>query len=215
VILGVSVFGGFVLVSFKESPGELSQVELKRIVIEFLNITDVADGRWDGTVEVEEVYDHKLGGKIMVVNFTTVNAVHPHFMCEAVEHHIAVITLNAKGQVTTAFCVEGSFHDGKIWDLINQRWAQQAMISEQQAVQVGREFLDGIGYTTGKVLSAKLETKNPNFYWHDLAELERPDIEGLMLCWIIRFEQAHRLGHFFEVWINAHTGEVIGGTQCL
>jgi hypothetical protein len=66
-------------------------------------------------------------------------------------------------------------------------------ISEQQAVQVGREFLDGIGCTTGKVLSVKLETKNPNFYWHDLAELERPDIEGLMLCWVIRFEQAHRV----------------------
>jgi hypothetical protein len=76
VILGVSVFGGLVLVSFKESPGELSQVELKRIVIEFLNITDVADGRWDGTVEVEEVYDHKLGSKVMVVNFNTINAVH-------------------------------------------------------------------------------------------------------------------------------------------
>jgi hypothetical protein len=46
------------------------------------------------------------------------------------------------------------------------------MISEQQATQTGRGFLDGIGYITGKVLFTKLEEKTPNFYWHDLAGLE-------------------------------------------
>ena len=51
-------------------------------------------------------------------------------------------------------------------------------------------------------------------HWHDLAELEKPNIQGLRLCWIIRFEQAYRPSHFFEVWIDSHTGEVIGGTQC-
>jgi len=43
---------------------------------------------------------------------------------------------------------------------------------------------------------------------------EEPDVQGLRLCWIIRFEQAYRPGHFFEVWIDAYTSEVIGGTQC-
>jgi hypothetical protein len=193
---------------------ELQIDALKGHIIEFLRITDVPSGVWDGTVEVKEVYDHKLGGKVMVVKYTTANAGHPRFFLEAVEQHIAVITLNMKGEVMSAFCVSGSFHDGKIWDLLNQRWIQQAMISEQQAIYIGGDFLDGIGYTTGKVLFTKLEEKNPNFYWHDLAELEKPDMQGLRLCWIIRFEQAYRPGHFFEVWIDAYTGEVMGGMQC-
>jgi hypothetical protein len=87
-------------------------------------------------------------------------------------------------------------------------------ISEQQATQTGREFLDSIGYTTGKVLFTKLEEKTPNFYWYDLLNLEKPDIQGLRLCWVVRFEQAYRPGHFFEVWIDSHTGKVIGGAQC-
>lgn len=99
---------------------------LEAIMIEFLKTTDVADSGWDGTVEITEVYDHKLGGKVIVVNYTTMNAVHPHFMCEAIEHHTAVITLNEEGEVMSAFCVWGSFHGpDKIWDLINQRWIQK------------------------------------------------------------------------------------------
>ncbi len=103
---------------------ELQIDVLKGLVVEFLKTTDVSNGGWDGTVEVKEIYDHKLGGKVMVVKYTTANAVHPHFMCEAIEHHTAVITLNEKGEVVSAFCVWGSFHDGKIWDLLNQRWIQ-------------------------------------------------------------------------------------------
>jgi len=101
---------------------EPSVTELETVVAEFLKTTDVANVLWDDTVEIIEIYDHKLGGKVVVVNYTTMNAVHPHFMCEAIEHHTAVITINEKGEVVSAFCVWGSFHDGKIWDLVNQRW---------------------------------------------------------------------------------------------
>lgn len=104
---------------------QLDEAELEMIIIEFLKTTDVANGTWDGTVNILEVYDHKLGGKVVVVNYTTMNAVHPHFMCEAIEHHTAVITLNEKGEVLSAFCVWGTFHDGRIWDLLNQRWIQR------------------------------------------------------------------------------------------
>ena len=104
---------------------ELQMDVLKRIVIDFLKTTDVPNGGWDSTVEVKEVYDHKLGGKVMVVKYTTVNAGHPGFFLEAIEHHIAVITLNMRGEVVSAFCVWGGFHDSKIWDLLNQRWIQQ------------------------------------------------------------------------------------------
>jgi hypothetical protein len=94
-------------------------------------------------------------------------------------------------------------------------------ITEQQAVDLGREFLDEIvgEGRTGKVLSIKLleASEIPDgylYYWHNLAGLEEPDVSGLKLCWLIRFEQAHRPGHFFDVLVNAHTGQVIGGMQC-
>lgn len=116
-----------------DSPSFLLEVEkvepqmgiLEMIVIEFLKTTDVADGGWDGTVEIKEVYDHKLGGAVVVVGYTTVNAIHPHFAAEAIEHHTSVITINEKGEVVSAFCVWGNFHDNKIWDLINQIWIQK------------------------------------------------------------------------------------------
>lgn len=104
---------------------EPSLADLESIVIEFLKTTDVANGSIL-SMEILEVYDHELGGKIAVVNYTTANAVHPHFMCEAIEHHTAVITLSKKKQVVSAFCVWGSFHDCKIWDLPNHRWIQKA-----------------------------------------------------------------------------------------
>jgi len=218
-VLGVSLLGGLVLgYSLLKgrlgSQGDLSQSELEKIVIDFLKTTDVSSSLWNDTVEIIEIYDHKLGGKVIVVNYTTVNAVHPHFMCEAIEHHTAIIMLNEKGQVMSAFCVWGSFHEGKNWDLINQRWIYQTIISEKEAVQIGRSFLNSIGCTAGQVLFTNLEEKTPNFYWHDLADLEKPDVQGSRLCWIVRFEQAYRPGHFFEVWIDASTSVVIGGTQC-
>jgi len=105
---------------------EPSEAELEIIIIEFLKTTDVANSLWEDTVEIIEVYEHKLGGKVVVVNYTTVNAVHPHFMCEAIEHHTAVITINEKEEVVSAFCIWGSFHvHGKIWDLVNQRWVPE------------------------------------------------------------------------------------------
>ena len=81
-------------------------------------------------------------------------------------------------------------------------------------IQIGKSFLDGINYTAGKVLFTTLEEKTPNFYWHDLAKLEKPNTQGFRFCWIIRFEQAYRPGHFFEVWVDAETSQVIGGGQC-
>ncbi len=186
---------------------------LKTILIEFLNTTDVSKGGLFN-VEILEAYEHKLGGQVVVINYTTANTGHPDFVAEEIEHYTAVITLNAKGEVVSAFCFWGSFHTGGIWDLLNQRWIQHVTISEKQAAETGKNFLDGIGYTTGKVLFAGLEEKAPNFYWNDLAGLEKPDIQGLTLCWIVRFEQAYRPDHFFAVWIDAYTGMVVGRMQC-
>lgn len=102
-----------------------SDTELKNIVIEFLKTTDVSRATWDGTVNIKEIYDHKLGGKVIVANYTTMNAIHPYFMAEAIEDHTAVITLDSRGEVVSAFCVWGTFHGQSIWDLINQRWIRK------------------------------------------------------------------------------------------
>ncbi len=101
---------------------ESSVTELETIIIEFLKTTDVPNGGWDNMVEVVEIYDHEFGGKIAVVNYTTANGMHPRFFLEAIERHVAVITVNMRGEVVSGFCVCGSFHDGRIWDLLNQRW---------------------------------------------------------------------------------------------
>ncbi len=52
--------------------------------------------------------------------------------------------------------------------------------SEKTAIQISRDFLDGVGHKTGRVLFIKYEEKEPNFYW-DIAlksdvEWDRLDI---------------------------------------
>ncbi len=102
--------------------------------------------------------------------------------------------------------------------------------SEKTAIQIGRDFLDGVGRKTGKVLFIKNEEKEPNFYW-DIAlksdvewdrldiwdrmlKWDRPEIREIRPCWVIRFEQAKRPGHFYEVWLDASEYIVVGGNQC-
>ncbi|MFX0135778.1 MAG: hypothetical protein ACFFDN_19200, partial [Candidatus Hodarchaeota archaeon] len=70
------------------------------------------------------------------------------------------------------------------------------------------------GHTTGMILFSRLEDKEPNFYWNYELKFERPDINGSRSCWVIRFEQAKRPGHFFEVWVDVSEHLVVGGTQC-
>ena len=86
--------------------------------------------------------------------------------------------------------------------------------SEKTAIQIGREFLAGEGLVTGKVLSIDLLEKEPNFFWDYSLKFDRPDLTGLGTCWVIRFEQAKRLGHFYEVWLDASEHIVVGGTSC-
>ena len=102
---------------------------------------------------------------------------------------------------------------------------------ERKAIEIGRYFLDGVGRKTGRVLFIKHEEKEPNFYW-DIAlksdvewdrldiwdrmlKWDRPEIREIRPCWVIRFEQAKRPGHFYEVWLDASEHIVVGGTSCL
>jgi hypothetical protein len=81
------------------------------------------------------------------------------------------------------------------------------------AVERGRSFLDDNNLTTGQVLSTALEVREPNFYWSIVMGMEKPNTAEPRLMWIIRFEQANRPGHFFEVWV-AERGMILGGAQC-
>jgi len=118
----------------------------------------------------------------------------------------------------------------KIVPLTNTLFPKYVRPSEKQAYEIGRDFLDGVGHKTGRVLFIKLEEKEPNFYW-DIAlnwdvESDRLDIWDRMLkydradiretrpCWVIRFEQAKRPGHFYEVWLDASEYIVVGGSSC-
>jgi len=98
------------------------------------------------------------------------------------------------------------------------------------AIQIGRVFLDGVGRETGRVLFIKYEEKEPNFYWDmslksdvewdrldiwdRMLKWDRPEIREIRPCWVIRFEQAKRPGHFYEVWLDASEYIVVGGGQC-
>jgi len=90
----------------------------------------------------------------------------------------------------------------------------ESLNSTWEVIQIGRRFLDERGYATGSILSSRLEEKEPNFYKNYALKFERPDIQGLRSCWVIRFELAERPGHWFEVWVDASEYLVIGGMQC-
>jgi len=108
--------------------------------------------------------------------------------------------------------------------------AEEFDSDKRRAIEIGRYFLDGVGRKTGKVLFIKLEEMEPNFYW-DIAlgsevewgdldiwdrmlKYDRPDIMENQSCWVIRFEQAKRPEHYYEVWLEASEYIVVGGGQC-
>ena len=96
-----------------------------------------------------------------------------------------------------------------------QKWSPE----QEQAIEIGREFLEDIGRQTGKVLSVDLvhidEVSDGHLsYWHLAAGLETPAVLEPEWCWVVRFEQALRPGHWFEVSIDVNTAEVVGGMQC-
>ncbi len=89
----------------------------------------------------------------------------------------------------------------------------QANLTEEQAIQVSRDFLESMNYTIGNALLAQLEEKTPNFFWQERFGLEKPESQQRVLCWIIRFEQPIGHGIYYEVWTDVSTGIIIGGTQ--
>ncbi|MCW4005767.1 MAG: hypothetical protein NWF04_04120 [Candidatus Bathyarchaeota archaeon] len=68
-------------------------------------------------------------------------------------------------------------------------------ITEEQAVEIGRSFLEDENYVVGEVLFAELEERTPNLYGHGDNNLSDPR-EEKVLCWVIRFEHVLPNGYF-------------------
>ena len=99
--------------------------------------------------------------------------------------------------------------------LATPKWSPE----EERAIEIGREFFENIGNQPGKVLSVNLVhidevSDGYLFYWHSAAGLETPDVPEPEWCWVVRFEQGLRPGHWWEVLIDVNTAEVVGGMSC-
>jgi hypothetical protein len=90
----------------------------------------------------------------------------------------------------------------------------QSISVRGQAIEIGSSHLRKEGLFVGRVLSVKQEEVTPNFRFNYGLKFERPDLAGDRLCWLVRFEQAERLGHYIEVWIDVSENLVVGGIQC-
>ena len=83
-----------------------------------------------------------------------------------------------------------------------------------QVIDVGRTFLMDKGHLVGRGLSIKQDIVSPNFMYTPHLKFERPDLVDDRMCWIVRFEQWGRPGHFIEAWIDASELLVVGGGHC-
>jgi uncharacterized protein YcfL len=88
---------------------------------------------------------------------------------------------------------------------------------QKQAIELGMDFFEDIGLQPGKVLSVDLIDEVPAgylYYWHSAKGLEVPSVQEPGQCWLVRFEQGPRPGHWWEVLIDMATNEVVGGMSC-
>ncbi len=87
-------------------------------------------------------------------------------------------------------------------------------ITLEQAMAIGREFLDSRNYMTGNA-GGVLTVLEPNNYWHSMFGIENTAQPGFQHCWYVTFEKGGMPGHYFWLFVNSESGEVIGGIQCL
>ena len=84
-----------------------------------------------------------------------------------------------------------------------------------QVIRIGYSFFAEEGRRVGRVLSVKQEEVTPNFVYNYSLKFDRPDLAASRTCWIVRYEQWGRPGHYGELWIDAVELLVVGGRECL
>ena len=83
-----------------------------------------------------------------------------------------------------------------------------------QVADLGRTFLMDRGHSVGRVLSVRQDIVKAYDMYSPNLQFVRPHISEDRLCWIVRFEQGGRPGHYIEVWIDVLELYVLGVEQC-
>ncbi|MQY83292.1 hypothetical protein GH157_06345 [archaeon] len=83
-----------------------------------------------------------------------------------------------------------------------------------RVIRIGYSFFAEEGRRVGRVLSVKQEEVTPNFRYNYSLKFERPDLVAPRTCWIVRYEQWGRPGHYVELWIDPLEHLVVGGGEC-
>ena len=83
-----------------------------------------------------------------------------------------------------------------------------------EAVNIARAYLRLNDVDVGKYLQYSVEYGVPNYYWHTNLGIKHPVLPPSCEYIVIRFEQADRPGHYYEVWVNSETNQIIGGDAC-
>ena len=90
----------------------------------------------------------------------------------------------------------------------------QSTSVRSQVIDFGRTFLMDRGYKVGRVLSVKQDIVMAYDMYSPNLQFERPYFSEDRLCWVVRFEQWGRRGHYIEVWIDVSELFVLGMEQC-
>jgi len=92
--------------------------------------------------------------------------------------------------------------------------ARNHQIGKGDAELLGYYFLADLGYSVGKSSSTTLDLKEPNYYWHEVGGLEKPDIQGERECWVYEsYFPADFPIRVLEIWVDRETGKIIGGNK--
>jgi len=83
-----------------------------------------------------------------------------------------------------------------------------------QVIRTGYAFFAEEGRRVGRALSVKQEEVTPNFVYNYSLKFDRPDLVAPRTCWVVRYEQWGRPGHYVELWIDAVERLVVGGEEC-
>ncbi len=83
-----------------------------------------------------------------------------------------------------------------------------------QVIDVGRTFLMDKGHKVGRVLSIERDIVIPNDMYRPPLRPEGTGLSEDRLCWVVRFEQWGRRGHYLQVLIDVSQLIVLGVEQC-
>lgn len=80
-------------------------------------------------------------------------------------------------------------------------------VSMNKATNAAKGFIEAKGYEVKEVIDVELVIGRPNYYWEGTPrELGEPT-----LLWLVTIKTD--LGSSAEIWVDAYTGEVVGGDQ--